>query len=201
MKRVGLIGLCKIELPGSYGAVLLCDGGFIVFNAETYKSKDAVFGTIGSIEAMQEGVGNEVPALEMTLLPPGDSTPGDLSQPGFQTSRVRFWIGEYDVDTGELDGAPDVIFDGQLDRTMLTVGASRELAVSVVSLAERLFELNIGNSLNSAWHKSVWPGELGHDNATGLSIPVAWGVESLRSSGGGTTSPYHSPRDFREQLI
>src|SRR3546814_8736110 len=54
---------------------------------------------------------------------------------------------------------------------MLTVGASRELAVSVVSLAERLFELNIGNSLNSAWHKSVWPGELGHDNATGLSIP------------------------------
>src|SRR3546814_6647984 len=102
----------------------------------------------------------------MTLLPPGDSTPGDLSQPGFQTSRVRFGIGEYDVDTGELDGTPDVIFDGQLDRTMLTVGASRELAVSVVSLAERLFELNIGNSLNSAWHKSVWPGELGHDNAT-----------------------------------
>src|SRR3546814_3437222 len=34
------------------------------------------------------------------------------------------------------------------------VGA--EVAVSVVSLAERLFELNIGNSLNSAWHKSVW---------------------------------------------
>src|SRR3546814_11117817 len=88
MKRVGLIGLCKIELPGSYGAVLLCDGGFIVFNAETYKSKDAVFGTIGSIEAMQEGVGNEVPALEMTPLPPGDSTPGALSPPGFPTPRV-----------------------------------------------------------------------------------------------------------------
>src|SRR3546814_14440890 len=77
------------------------------------------------------------------------------------------------------------------------VGA--EVAVSVVSLAERLFELNIGNSLNSAWHKSVWPGELGHDNATGLSIPVAWGVESPRSGGGGTTSPDHSPPDWRER--
>src|SRR3546814_9368912 len=71
----------------------------------------------------------------------------------------------------------------------------------LVSLAERLFELNIGNSLNSAWHKSVWPGELGHDNATGLSIPVAWGVESPRSSGGGTTSPYYSPPDWRERGI
>ena len=86
MKRVGLIGLCKIELPDS--DVMLCDGGFIVFGGETYKSKDAVFGTIGSIEPMQEGVGNEVPALEMTLLPPGTTTPGEMSQPGFQTSRV-----------------------------------------------------------------------------------------------------------------
>jgi len=200
VRRVGLIGLCKIELPGSYGNVLLCDGGFVTFNGETYRSKDAVFGTIGSIQAMAEGVGNEVPALEMTLLPPGDTTPGEMSQPGFQTSRVRFWIGEYDVDTGTLDGTPDIVFDGQLDRTMLTVGASRELAVSVVSLAERLFELNIGNSLSPNFHKSVWPGELGHDNASGLSIPVAWGVESPRSTPG-TTSPYHSPRDFREHLI
>src|SRR3546814_10142793 len=77
------------------------------------------------------------------------------------------------------------------------VGA--EVAVSVVSLAERLFELNIGNSLNSAWHKSVWPGELGHDKATGLSLPVAWGVESPRSSGGGTTRPYYSPPARRER--
>lgn len=200
MRRVGLIGLCKIELPGSYGNVLLCDGGFIEFNGETYKSKDDVFGTIGSVQAMQEGVGNEVPALEMTLLPPGTTEPGEMAQPGFQTSRVRFWIGEYDLDTGELDGEPDVIFDGQLDRTMLTVGQSRELSVSIVSLAERLFELNIGNSLSSAWHKSVWPGELGHDNATGLSIPIAWGVESP-PRGTSTTSPYHSPRDFREHLI
>src|SRR3546814_11519164 len=100
MKRVGLIGLCKIELPGSYGAVLLCDGGFIVFNAETYKSKDAVFGPIGSIEAMQGGVGNGVPAQEMTLLPPGDSTPGDLSQPSFPPSPVRSLTGAYYVEIG-----------------------------------------------------------------------------------------------------
>ena len=191
MNRIGLIGLCKIELPD--GDVNLCDGGFIVFDGDTYQSHDAVFGTIGSIEAMAEGVGDEVPALEMTLLPPGTSEPGDLSQPGLQTSRVRFWIGEYDVDAGTLDGTPDLMFDGQLDRTMLTVGRSRELAISVVSLAERLFEMNTGNSLNPAWHKSVWPGELGHDNATGLSVPVAWGTASPPSASNPVTRPRGIP--------
>ena len=195
MNTVALIGLMKMELPTR--TVRLCDGGFIVFDSEIYHSADDVFGTIASLEGLGEGVGDEVPALEVTFYPHGDAAPGDLSQPGFQTSRVRFWIAEYDVDAGTITGTPDLVFDGQLDRTALTVGQTREVACSVVSLAERLFELNIGNSLNPNFHKSVWPGELGHDNATGLSIPVAWGVASPRTSSS-TTSPYYQPRNYRE---
>lgn len=175
MNRVGLIGLVRIELPAR--TVRLCDGGFILWGAEVFKSADAVFGTVASLEALGEGVGDEVPALELAFLPPAASTPADLSQPGFQRSRVLFAIAEYDVDTGLMVGTPDVMFDGQIDRTQLTVGRQRELAVTVVSTAERLFDLNIGNSLSSTFHKSVWPGELGHDNATGLGVQTAWGVE------------------------
>ena len=174
MDTVGLIGLLKIELPDA--TVRLCDGGFIEFDGETYTSKDPVFGTIASIEALAEGVGDEIPALELTLFPLGPA--GALSQPGFQTSRVRFWMGEYDDAAGTLVGTPDLMFDGQIDQTVMRWGASRELAITVVSTAERLFQRNSGNSLNDTWHQSVWPGELGHKNATGLSIPVAWGAES-----------------------
>ncbi len=179
MNTVALIGLMKMELPDA--TVRLCDGGFIEYDSETYRSFDPVFGTIASIDALSEGVGDEVPALEVTFYPHGDAEPSDLSQPGFQTARTRFWIGEYDVEAGTLDGTPDLVFDGQLDRTQLIVGRERTLSCSIVSLAERLFELNIGNSLNPNWHKSVWSGELGHDNATGLSVPVAWGAASPRS--------------------
>ena len=63
-----------------------------------------------------------------------------------------------------------------LDRTQLKLGATRELACSVVSRAERLFDLDIGNGLSDRWHQSVWPGELGHANASGLTINVAWGT-------------------------
>jgi hypothetical protein len=184
MNTVALIGLCKIELPT--GDVRLCDGGFIEFDSEIYRSSDALLGTIASIQAMGEGTGPEVPAMEMTLMPPEDTSPSELAQPGWQTSRARFWVGEYDPEAGTLIGDPDLVFDGQLDQASLSVGMVRELALTVVSLAERLFERNTGNALTSAWHKSIWPGELGHDNATGLAVQVAWGAASPTGTTTGT---------------
>ena len=202
MNTVGLVGLCKIELNGG-STVLLCDGGFIEFDSETYRSSDALLGTIASIQAMGEGTGPEVPAMEMVLLPPEASTPGDLAQPGWQTSRARFWIGEYEPEPGLLVGTPDLMFDGQLDQASLSVGATRELALTVVSLAERLFERNTGNSLTSAWHKGIWTGELGHDNATGLGVQVAWGAANPTNSNGAYTpgSPFKSRADYLERAI
>ena len=176
MNRVGLIGLLKIELPTA--TVRLCDGGFIEFGGETYRSVDAVFGGIGSLQALTEGVGEEIPALELTLNPNGGSAPADLSQPGFQKSAVRLWVGEFDVDAGTLTGDPDLLFYGQIDQTVLRIGrAARDLAMTIVSTLERLFMRNEGNTLSPSFHKSVWPEETGHDNATGLGIAVAWGTE------------------------
>lgn len=176
MQTLGLIGLLKIELPDA--TVRLCDGGFIDFDGETYRSTDPVFGGISSLQALTEGVGEEIPALELSLNPAGDSAPSDLSQPGFQKSTVRLWIGEYDVDAGTLTGDPDLLFLGQIDQTILRIGRNvRDLAMTIVSTLERLFMRNEGNTLSSTFHKSVWPGETGHDNATGLGIAVAWGTE------------------------
>lgn len=177
MNRIAFIGLIKIEFPGH--TMRLCDGGFMEWAGETYRSKDSTFGTLGGAEPLSEGVGEEVPVFELTLLPPSDTAPGDLTQPGFQTARSRFWIGEYDVDAGTLIGEPDLQFDGQVDQTLLTFGReTREMALSIVSNTARLLERNIGNSLNPVWHKSIWPGETGHDNATGLGRQVAWGAEA-----------------------
>jgi hypothetical protein len=176
VRTIALIGLMKMELPDY--TVLLCDGGMMEFDAEIYLEADPIFGTLGSVEPMNEGIGDEVPALQISLLPPGTSEPGDIAKPEFQRSRLRFWIGEYDVDTGELVGAPDLVFDGQLDQCALEIGPEgRSLSIGVVSKSERMFAGNTGNSLNPTWHKSIWSGETGHDNATGLSVPVAWGTE------------------------
>lgn len=182
-------GLLKIEFPTR--TVRLCDGGFLVWGAETYRASDAVFGTISSLDGLNEGVGDEVPALELVLTPPGSTGAGDLVQPGFQNSRVRAWLASFNTTTGALVGTPEQLFDGQVDQCTVKVGRGRkELQMSAVGRLERFFQRNIGNSLNPTFHKAVWPGETGEDNATGLSRPVAWGVEAppgytYGASGGG----------------
>ncbi len=171
------VGLLKIEFPTR--TVRLCDGGYFVWGAETYRASDAVFGTIGSIEELTEGVGDEVPALELVLNPPIETAPASLVQPGFQNSRVRLWLAQYNPVTGAITGSPQLLFDGQVDQSTLAIGRGRrDLQISVVSKLERLFQRNIGNTLNANFHKSVWPGETGEDNATGLVRSVAWGVEA-----------------------
>jgi hypothetical protein len=177
MERIGLTGLIKIELPTR--DVLLCDGGFKVWGGDTYISRDPVFGVITSLEGIEEGLGDEVPALELELAPPSGAAVADLSQPGYQTARARFWTAEFDPDTDAIVGDPQLDFDGQVDQTTLRVGRTeRILAITIVSTAERLFQRNIGNSLSPSFHKTLFPGELGHDNATGLKLPIAWGVAS-----------------------
>lgn len=184
MQSWSFVGLLKIEFPTR--TVRLCDGGVFTWGAETYRAKDDVFGTLGGIAALSEGAGDEVPALELTLAPPGDTAPGSLVQPGFQNSRVRLWLAQFNPVSGAIIGSPQSLFDGQVDQSSLTIGRGRkELQISVVSKLERLFQRNIGNSLNPTFHKSVWPGETGEDNATGLSKPVAWGVESPPGTPGG----------------
>lgn len=184
MEIISLTGLLKIELPTA--DVLLCDGGFFEWAGDTYLSRDPVFGVITSVEGLEEGVGDEVPALDLEFAPAEGAAISDLSQPGFQQSRVRLWVGEYNPDTGQIIGDPQLEFDGMLDQTSLRLSRSeRTLATSVVPTAERMFQRNIGNSLSPGFQKTLFPGELGHDNATGLKTPTAWGVASPPTAGGG----------------
>lgn len=183
MQRLGIIGLLKIELPAY--TLRLCDGGFVHWDGETYRSKDPVFGTIAALGNLTEGFAASVPTFDMTLLPTADAAASELSQPGFQRSRVRFWLAEYAPDDGMLIGDPVLKFLGQIDQTTLGEdGATREVEMAVVSLLERLLFRNRGNSLNPRFQDSVWPGETGHDNANGLGRARAWGVESPSGGNG-----------------
>lgn len=183
MDRIWLAGLMEMQLRDGR-TIRLCDGGFVTVGGHTYRSSDDTFGVIGSMEAFSEGVGDSVPAFKLTFLPASTAAASDISAPGMQGSITRFWIVEVDADTGLVIGEPDLMFDGQIDQTVLRIGkGKRELDIDFVSTAERLFSINEGNSLNPRFHKVVNPGELGEDNATGLGVSVAWGVEAQQTGG------------------
>lgn len=186
MGRIGLVGLLEIALPSH--TIRVCEGGFVRWGANLFESADPVFGVVGSVGELSEGVGEEVPVFELSFLPPGTTPPAQLSQPGYQSSVAQFWIGEIDIDAGTLVGTPELQFVGEVDQTEIEFARDRRtVSMTIVSAAARLLERNIGNGLTASWHKSVWPGETGHDQGTGLGRQVAWGVEAPRGSfvGGG----------------
>lgn len=173
----GITGLLKIELPD--GDVRISDGGVTVFNSETYTPVDATLGSLAAIDTIAEGIGDEIPALELTFAPPGVTAVTALSNGAIQQSRVRLWIAEYDTDTGLVVGTPELRFIGFVDQPQVAF-AFRQFSVTITCVPdlEAMFFRDTGNGLSSTFHKQLYAGELGHDNASGLSIPVSWGTAS-----------------------
>ncbi|WP_299307859.1 hypothetical protein [uncultured Croceicoccus sp.] len=176
MRRVGLTVLMRVAFPGAIAR--WCDGGFFEFEGELYRNCDPVWGSVASVEPIAEGTGDELPSMGFTIFAPGSTPIADLDRDDLQGSRVKLWIAEFDAPSGEITRA-DLYYDGRIDRSVISIGRQlRSVDFEVGTMIERMLLRNRGNSLSSAWHKSVWPGETGHDNATGLKTQFAWGVGS-----------------------
>ncbi|WP_375290413.1 hypothetical protein [Qipengyuania sp.] len=198
MRRIGLTVLMAVDFPT--GTARWCDGGFFVFEGETYRSSDPVWGSIAAVDAISEGMGDELPSTGFSVFPQGATPVATLDREDLQGSRLKVWIAEFDAPSGQITQA-DLYYDGRIDRSVLEVGrAVRKVDFEVGTMIERLLLRNSGNSLSAAWHKSIWPGETGHDQATGLKTPVAWGVASPPGGvvGGGARSGFISNRYQRE---
>jgi hypothetical protein len=190
---ITLAWLVDFQLPSR--TMRLCDGGQVIWGADTYRSADTEFGTIGTAEETEERIADETPSDGLTFLPASTTAAATLSSPAYQMSPVRLWLAEVDPATGEVTGTPELVADRMLDTTTLRVGKGyRRLDMGLITVAERLFNINEGNVLSPTFHKSVWPGELGFDNATGVPLTVAWGVKgpprgsvSVGGGGGGGT--------------
>jgi hypothetical protein len=174
---ITLAWLATFELP--IGTLNLCDGGQVIWGEDVFRSAHPDFGTIDTADSAEEGSGDEMPSGTLTFLPANGTAVSILSSPSYQMSPIRFWLAEVDVSTGEVVGSPELIADRLLDTTTLRIGKSyTRLEMGLITAAERLFLINEGNTLSPRFHKSVWPGELGLDNATGVGLQVAWGAPS-----------------------
>jgi hypothetical protein len=177
VQRICLAGLVAIDLPDHDAR--LCDGGTVPWDGDTYGAFDDLLGVLASVERMDEGVGDEAPAGSVTFLPPSGVANVDLMDPAFQDARVRTYVAEIDPDTGEVVGDPDQQDDWRIDVPRLAVGlGKRALTYDCVPTLERIFETERGNTLSPNYHKSIFPGELGFDHASGVSFTFAFGAVS-----------------------
>lgn len=177
-----LFGALQIDLKSGQTVRVLDGCASLSFNGGTFTGLDPLFGTIAAIDTIEDGFGDEAPALSFNFLPASGAAIADLCTPTNQGSRVRVWLGAL-TSTYTVVADPILLFDGELDQLTPTVGkGKRELDVDAVSGMERFFENQEGVRLSPTFHKSIWPGETGLDNITGLENKVFWGVKGERAA-------------------
>lgn len=181
-----VFGALQIDLNDGRVIRLLDSSGQLVIDGNTFAGKDATFGTLAAVDAIDDGMSDQAPAMSLTLLPASTAAAQDLAAADMQGSRVRLWIGAVTRSTGAVIDKY-LLFDGELDVPILTADQStRELKYECVSSMERLFENNEGARMSDAFHESVWPGEGGMEPATGLVKKIYWGASKPASTSSST---------------
>lgn len=174
---IWLAGLIEMQFPT--GTVRISDCAAVKWGATLYDGQHADFGSVASVDEIEEGIADELPAWSATFHPSDDADAVTIANPAFQGARILCHLAEISAATGLVLGTPDLVFDGIIDVPTLRMGKGvRAVDFSVVGRTDKLFLLREGNTLSSAFHESVWPGENGFDNATGVELSVAWGVKS-----------------------
>lgn len=187
---ITLAAFLKMEAPD--GDVLLCDGGTLVYDSETYSSYDAVFGTIQEAEDIEAAFGDAAEDATFVLAPNPDATVTDWWRSDLADSRVRVWLGEVDSDGVTVSTATqlaDMLVD-TIERRQ-SAGGEDVLVLGLIGRPEKLFLTSEGNVCSERFHKSVWSSEDGFNNCTDLRGFIAWGAASPprgSSSGGGAAA-------------
>ena len=93
-----------------------------------------------------------------------------------QGAAVRIWVGAIDPATGAVVPDPDSLGEYTVDVPILISSEkNRRVSLQLVSALERAFDTDRGNTLSSAFHQSVWSGELGLQYVTGVAQRIYWG--------------------------
>lgn len=173
-----MFGALRIALP-TYTIRLLDGSGTLQIGGETYVGCDDVFGAIAELSELTEEIGDQAPEITIKLFPPSVSAAATLASPDMQGSQVQLLLGAVDMATGAVIGVPEVLFLGEIDVPTVEINAQGERSVSftVVSVFERLFEVEEGQRASNGWHQSIWPGELGLEHMTGTDVNLYWGAK------------------------
>ena len=184
----------EITLPGQ--TLRLLDGaGEISISGQTFVGGDPTFGVLQAVETFSDGIGNEAPAMRITIIPPTNTASATLASPTAQGGAVRVMVGAANLATGALIADPYLLFVGEIDQGVLNVGkGQRSLVLDCVSAWDRFFEDDEGVRLTHRWHQSVWPGEMGLEFVTEADRQLPWGADAptpavvRQSSNGGQTA-------------
>lgn len=186
-----LFGAVEIAFP-DYTLRLLDGAGELTIGGDLYVGEDPTFGTLDTISLHDERIGEEVPEITISLMPPDAAASATLASGLMQGSIAKIMLGAFDPVSGLVIGTPEQLFLGEIDvPTWEESEGQRSVSYTIVSVFERLFEVNEGERASDGWHQSIWPGEKGFEYVTGTVRNLYWGTKRpiVATSGGAPGAP------------
>jgi len=176
----------SIALPG--GTIRLVSGGTVVIGGNTYSAYSSTYGSLSMVPAIGDGADGSVSRATITLLPASGTAIADLTATNAQGSVVVIYQGAINEATGAVIGTAETLFTGELDNCLFLGGPGGwSLEIECGTEEGRLLEPNEEWVLSDAFHKVVWPGELGMENVSALPRKVYWRSSdpgAIRTGGG-----------------
>ena len=156
----------EMILPGDPAVtVRLCSGGIVSFSGKTFSGLDPVWGALDRAETVRDGVESTRTTARASFLIPNDDALALLLNINAQGSPITLWQGAVNPATGLAAGnTADLLIEGVIDGgTLLIDQDTRQAIITCTTRSE--YQQHAGEEwrLSGAFHKEIWPGELGLD--------------------------------------
>ncbi len=163
--------LVDIDLGGG-DVARWTDGGFVYWGEELYEARNE-YGVLSEVGEISDGVDGEASSCSITVIPADNDAFATFIAPGTQGALVNIHLAAVDFQTGLMVGEPDLLMRCELDVPRLTMGGGA-LTLDTITEEARMLEINDERRLTDSFHQSVWPGDLGYSNVTGLKVKIYW---------------------------
>ena len=185
--RKSVTGFFEIDFPSGTRRMLL-GSGEAAWGANTFRGYDSSFGSIVGGDSISEDVTAQAPNLSITVQVASTATKSEIAGAAVQLVPWRIWLAALTLDASNHLVAiadPELEFDGFIDQAVSEIDAGKDqITYSLISGFDYFFEDNEGQRLSDTFHESVWPGEQGLANVTGVTKKVYWGTLGPNSAGG-----------------
>lgn len=160
-----LFHLVTVTLPGHTIRWML-ERGFVKWDGQTYKARDATYGVLDAIGDITDGIDDDGSPVQLTIIPPSLASMEDLAASDAQGGWVTIHLAAKNPTTGLLVDEPYQLHLGELDQPRLRSGRVRKLEYDVITGEARGLQPNEEQRQTDAFHRYIWPGELGNEFAT-----------------------------------
>jgi hypothetical protein len=189
--RATLTGFYELGIPSGTRR-LLVGSTEVSWGGQTWTGYDSSIGSLDAPDDVSEDMTGQAPNTSISINMSPAANRGDIAGQQVQLAPAKIYLTALQLDGSNHVAVvpdPELLFDGFIDQATIDLDKGRDdLEYTLISAFDYFFEDSEGQRLNGQFHRSIWAGEKGLDNVTGITKKIYWGSNAPPGSVTGSSS-------------